>query len=74
MQKPMIVPPTMEDVNRCVIIPLVASTAAVGQATCCMGMDSIAVVSNNLALDDMSYHGCTTLHADINECENGDDN
>ena len=22
----------------------------------------------------MSYHGCTTLHADINECENGDDN
>jgi len=47
MQKPMSVPPTMEGVNRCVIIPLVASTAAVGQATCWMGMDSTAVVGSN---------------------------
>jgi len=47
MQKPMSVPPTMEGVNRCVIIPLVASTAAVGQATCWKGMDSTVVVSNN---------------------------
>ena len=47
MQKPMSAPPTTEDVNRCVIIPLVASTAAVGQATSWMGMDSAVVVSNN---------------------------
>jgi len=43
----MSVPPTTEGVNRCVIIPLVASTAAVGQATCWMGMDSTAMVGNN---------------------------
>jgi len=47
MQILMSVPPTMEDVNRCVIIPLVASTAGVGQATCWMGMDSTAVVGSN---------------------------
>jgi len=47
MQKLMSVPPSMEDVNRCVIIPLVASTAAVEQATSWMGMDSTVVVSNN---------------------------
>ena len=43
----MSVPPTMEDVNRCVIMPLVDSTAAVGQATYWMGMDSTVVVSIN---------------------------
>jgi len=47
MQILMSVPPTMEDVNRCVITPLVDSTAAVGQATSWMGMDSTVVVSNN---------------------------
>ena len=47
MQTVMRVLPTMEDVNRYVIIPLVASTAAVGQATSWMGMDSTVVVSNN---------------------------
>ena len=47
MQILMSAPPTMEGVNRCVIIPLVASTAAVGQATCWMEMDSTVVVSNN---------------------------
>jgi len=40
-----------------------------------MMMSSGALGNNiNVVLDDMSYHGCTTLHADINECENGDDN
>ena len=47
MQTLMSVPPTMEDVSRCVLTPLVASTAAVGQATCWMGMDSTAMVSND---------------------------
>jgi len=40
-----------------------------------MMMSSGALGKNiNVVLDDMSYHECTTLHADINECENGDDN
>jgi len=47
MQILMSAPPTMEDVNRCVIMRLVASPAAVGQATCWMGMDSTAVVGSN---------------------------
>ena len=47
MQTLMSVPPTMGDVNRCVLTPLAASTAAVGQATSWMGMDSTAVVSND---------------------------
>jgi len=37
----------MEDVNTTVMIPLAASTVAVTLATCWMGMDSTAVVSNN---------------------------
>jgi len=39
MQILMSVPSTMEGVNTTVLIPLVASTAAVGQATSWMGMD-----------------------------------
>jgi len=50
MQKPMSAPPTMEDVNRCVITPLVDSTAAVGQATSWMGMDSTVVTSMSVRM------------------------
>jgi len=39
MQTLMSVLPTMEGVKATVLIPLVASTAAVGQATSWMGMD-----------------------------------
>jgi len=39
IQTSMSVTPTMEVVNRCVIIPLVASTASAGQASSWIGMD-----------------------------------
>ena len=44
----MSVPPTMEDVSSCAIIPLAASTATALLATSWMGMDSIALVSFSL--------------------------
>ena len=47
MQILMSVPPTMEGVNSTVLTPLVASTAAVLQATCWMRMDSTAMVRDS---------------------------
>ena len=64
MQILMSVPLTMEGVNTTVLIPLVASTAGVGQAMSWVGMDWTALVSVHYFgkfSTWMTYLGCYTL-------------
>ena len=70
---------SMEVVNRSVLMLLVALPAAVGQDTCWMKMALTALVrchtSKMLARCLMTfnyYMFCTSLYADINECESDD--